>query len=163
MHLPSVHFPICLHETRRTANSWPSTKSGGMKRSRSDDGRTGNHDLDTTDVHSIQETEADSLAGCESETYGNQIHCCLVTSPAGRPLHLYWSVIELLEALRDAIVGNKSLLKDRKILYRDISENNIIITMSVAGRELKGCLINMDLGKELNSVPSGASHRTGTM
>jgi hypothetical protein len=68
-----------------------------------------------------------------------------------------------LEALRDAIVGNKSLLKDRKILYRDISENNIIITMSVAGRELKGCLINMDLGKELNSVPSGATHRTGTM
>ena len=40
---------------------------------------------------------------------------------------------------------------------------NIIITNPVPGRELKGCLIDMDLGKELNSVPSGASHRTGTM
>jgi serine/threonine protein kinase len=49
------------------------------------------------------------------------------------------------------------------MLHRDISENNIIITKPVAGRELKGCLIDMDLGKELNRVPSGASHRTGTM
>jgi Fungal protein kinase len=67
-----------------------------------------------------------------------------------------------LEALRDAIVGDKSLLSDGKMLHRDISENNII-TKPVAGRELKGCLIDMDLGKELNSVPSGASHWTGTM
>jgi len=137
--------------------------SGGIKRSRSGDGRTGNRDLNTTDIHSIQETEADSLAGCESETYGNRIHCCLVTSPAGRPLHSYQSVTELLEALRDAIVGDKSLLEDGKMLHRDISENNIIITKPITGRELKGCLIDMDLGKELNSVPSGASHRTGTM
>jgi len=38
---------------------------------------------DTTDLHSIQEAEPDSLAGCESETYGNRIHSCLVVSPAG--------------------------------------------------------------------------------
>jgi len=50
-----------------------------------------------------------------------------------------------------------------KILYRDISENNIIITTPVAKGDPKGRLIDMDLGKELNSVPSGASHRTGTM
>ena len=60
-------------------------------------------------------------------------------------------------------MGNKSLLKDGKMLHRDISENNIIITKPVAGRELKGCLIDMDLGKELNGVPSRASHLTGTM
>jgi Fungal protein kinase len=65
---------------------------GGVKRSRSVDDRTGNRNPGTTDVHSIQETEADSLAGCESETYGNRIYCCLVTSPAGRPLHSYRSV-----------------------------------------------------------------------
>lgn len=60
-------------------------------------------------------------------------------------------------------MGDKSLLKDGKMLHRDISENNIIITKSVAGKELKKCLIDMDLKKELNSVPSGASHRIGTI
>jgi hypothetical protein len=49
------------------------------------------------------------------------------------------------------------------MLCRDISENNIIITTPVAEGDPKGRLIDMDLGKELNSVPSGASHRTGTM
>lgn len=88
-----------------------------MKRPRSGDDRTENRDLDTTDVYSIQEPEADSLAGCEGETYGNRIYYCLVMSLAGRPLHLYRSVTELLEVLRDTIVGDKSLLKDGKMLY----------------------------------------------
>jgi len=81
---------------------------GTIKRSKSDDSQmvTANpepdvkeHELDNFNVHSIEEPEADSLAGCESETYGNRIHCCLVVSLAGRPLHAYRSVKELLEAL----------------------------------------------------------------
>jgi hypothetical protein len=112
-------------------------------------------------VDSIQEAGADSLTDCESETYGNRVHYCLVTSPAGRPLHEYQSVRELLEALRDAIRGHRSLLEDGKILHRDISENNIIITD--AKEAPKGRLIDLDLAKELDSMPSGARHRTGTM
>jgi hypothetical protein len=54
-----------------------------------------------------------------------------VVSPAGRPLHAYRSVGELLEA---ASTGDP-----------------------------KGMLIDLDLAKELDSLPSGASHRTGTM
>ncbi|KFY04008.1 hypothetical protein V490_00025 [Pseudogymnoascus sp. VKM F-3557] len=104
--------------------------SGGMKRSKSGDSRTDeeiatdaeNGDPDTSSLHSIQEPEPVSLAGCESETYGNRIHCCLVVSPAARPLHAYRSTKELLEALRDAVRGHKSLLEDGKILHRDISE-----------------------------------------
>jgi serine/threonine protein kinase len=97
------------------------------------------------------------------ETYGDRIHTCLVTSPAGRPLHSFRSARELLEAIRDAITASTSLLEDGKMLHRDISENNIIIvTLSREGQP-KGRLIDMDLGKELNSIPSGASHRTGTM
>jgi hypothetical protein len=95
---------------------------------------------DTTSHHSIQEAEPDNLAGCESETYGNRIHCCLVVSPAGRPLHAYRSVGELLEVLRDAIQGHKSLLEDGKILHRDISENNIIITEAATKGDPKGML-----------------------
>ena len=118
---------------------------------------------DTTDLYSIQEAEADSLAGCESETYGNRIHCCLVVSPAGRPLHAYRSVFELLVVMRDTVLGHKSLFEDGKILYRDISENNIIITEAATTGDPKGMLIDLDLAKELDSLPSGASHRTGTM
>lgn len=67
----------------------------------------------------------DSLAGRESETYGNRIHTCLITSPAGRPLHSYKSVRELLEAFRDAIAGHRSQwgyicwLRDRIVLSGD--------------------------------------------
>ena len=54
-------------------------------------------------VHSIQEAGADNLIDCESETYGNRVHYYLVTSPAGRPLHEYQLVRELLEVLRDCM------------------------------------------------------------
>lgn len=86
-----------------------------------------------------------------------------MVSPAGRPLNAYTSISELLEALRDAIAGHKSLLEDGKILHRDISENNIIITESAICGTPKGRLIDLDFAKELDSVPSGASHRTSTM
>ncbi|THV43834.1 hypothetical protein BGAL_0875g00010 [Botrytis galanthina] len=114
-------------------------------------------------VNCIQEAEVDSFTDYECETYSNRVHYCLVTSPAGRPLHEYQSVRELLEVLRDAIQGHKSLLKKGKILHRDISENNIIITNLPAEGDPKGRLIDLDLAKELDGVPSGARHRTGTM
>jgi hypothetical protein len=44
--------------------------------------------------------------------------------------------------------------------HEDISENNIIITNLTAEGKPEGILIDMDLGKELNYVPSGASHWT---
>ncbi|OBT62389.1 hypothetical protein VE03_08552 [Pseudogymnoascus sp. 23342-1-I1] len=145
--------------------------SGGMKRSKSGDSRIDvviatdaeKAEPEVTGLHSIQEPEPDSLAGCESETYGNQIHCCLVVSPAGPPLHAYRLTRELLEELRDAIRGHKSLLEDGKFLHQDISENNIIIIEAASKGEPKGRLINLDLAKELDSVPSRDSHRTGTM
>ncbi|TVY14769.1 hypothetical protein LARI1_G008252 [Lachnellula arida] len=52
---------------------------------------------------------------------------------------------------------------DGKILHRDISENNIIITEAATKGDPKGMLIDLDLAKEVDSLPSGASHRTGTM
>jgi len=122
-------------------------ETSAIKRSGSDDSQVvaanaepdvKENELDNFNLHSIEEPEADSLAGCESETYGNRIHCCLVVSPAGRPLHAYRSVRELLEALRDAVAGHRSLLEDGKILHRDVSENNIIITESAAKEALKG-------------------------
>ncbi|KAH9205216.1 hypothetical protein DL95DRAFT_528943 [Leptodontidium sp. 2 PMI_412] len=157
---------------KRDERSAPEIGAVKRSRSRSDDSQVvamsaepdvKEYELDNFNVHSIEEPETDSLAGCESEAYGNRVHCCLVVSPAGRPLHAYKSVRELLEALRDAITGHRSLLENGKILHRDISENNIIITDHTAEGDPKGRLIDLDLAKELDSMPSGASHRTGTM
>ncbi|KAH8748191.1 hypothetical protein F5882DRAFT_311544, partial [Hyaloscypha sp. PMI_1271] len=80
----------------------------------------------------------------------------IVVSLASRPLHTHRSVGELLKSLRDAIRGHKSLLEDGKILYRDISENNIIIAEAANKGDPKGMLIDLDLAKELDSLLSGA-------
>ena len=41
--------------------------------------------------------------------------------------------------------------------------NNIIIIEAATKGDLKGILIDLDLAKELDSLPSGTSHRTSTI
>jgi serine/threonine protein kinase len=50
-----------------------------------------------------------------------------------------------------------------KILHRDISENNIIISDRDKADGFSGILIDLDLAKEVHSGRSGARHQTGTM
>jgi serine/threonine protein kinase len=69
----------------------------------------------------------------------------------------------LLTALRDAIKAHQSLYLEGKILHRDISENNIIITDPETADGFTGMLIDLDLAKETGSKRSGARHKTGTM
>jgi hypothetical protein len=92
----------------------------------------------------------------------NRILSCLVVSPPGRPISNFESVKEFLEALRDIIKAHRSLYIDGKILHRDISENNVIITEAKNGGP-RGMLIDLDLAKQLGSGASGARYRTGTM
>ncbi|KAL2884582.1 Protein kinase domain protein [Ceratocystis lukuohia] len=93
----------------------------------------------------------------------NRIYYCLVVSPAGRVISDFRSIKELLESERDAIKAHRSLYVTGKILHRDISPNNIIITNPETANGFKGMLIDLDLAKVLDSEPSGARHRTGTM
>ncbi|CZR52492.1 uncharacterized protein PAC_02369 [Phialocephala subalpina] len=164
--------PISSSGQKRKRDERFAPEISAIKRSRSKDSQVitisaepdiKEHGLNNFNVHSVEEPETDSLAGYESEAYGNRIYCCLVVSSAGRPLYAYRSVRELLEALCDTIARHRSLLENGKILHRDVSENNIIITEPAAEGAPKGRLIDLDLAKELDSVPSGASHRTGTM
>ena len=104
-----------------------------------------------------------SLYTHDDSSFDNRIFRCLVISPAGRALRNYRSIRELLEALRDAIKAHKSLYTKGKILHRDISENNIIITNPEKTGGFTGILIDEDLAKEIGSGPSGARHQTGTM
>lgn len=50
---------------------------------------------------------------------------------------------------QDAIKGHWSLLVDRNIVYRDISENNMIITDPGMTDGYSGMLIDLDLAKEI--------------
>jgi serine/threonine protein kinase len=97
------------------------------------------------------------------ESFENRILSCLVISPPGRAIETFESINEFLEACRDFIRAHRSLYFDGNILHRDISKNNIIITDAENDQDPKGMLIDLDLAKELESGPSGARHRTGTM
>ncbi len=97
-----------------------------------------------------------------SEGYKNRIFSCLVISPAGRAIKEFRSVKELLTALRDAAKAHRSLFEKARILHRDISENNIIITDPKTTNGFTGMLIDLDLAI-VNGERTGERHMTGTM
>ena len=92
--------------------------------------------------------------------FKNRIFNCLVILPANRTLRDFK---ELLKALRDATRALKSLYIKGKILYRDISENNIIITDPKEANGFTGMLIDTDLSKEIGSGKSSARYRIKTV
>ena len=104
-----------------------------------------------------------SLYTAGEDLWENRIYSCLVISPAGRVISEFRTVKELLESERDAIKAHQSLYVKGKILHRDISSNNIIITNPETANGFKGMLIDLDLAKVRDSGPSGARHQTGTM
>ncbi|KAF8514450.1 hypothetical protein BU17DRAFT_94560 [Hysterangium stoloniferum] len=86
-------------------------------------------------------------------------HYRLVLREIGRDLLSFDSTKELATAMRDAVAAHRHAFYDAKILHRDISAGNILITSS--GR---GLLIDWDLSKSTDaeaSVPALAE-RTGT-
>ncbi|KKF92127.1 Protein kinase domain protein [Ceratocystis platani] len=97
------------------------------------------------------------------DSWENRNYSCLVVSPAGRVISDFRTTKELLESERDAIKAHRSLYVTGKILHRDISPNSIIITNPETANGFKGMLTNLDLAKILDSEPSGARHRTGTI
>ena len=115
-----------------------------------------------------------SLYESDDGSYSNRILGCLAIAPAGKTLSEFAqspdpeksvpsAIKELLTALRDAINAHRSLYLKGKILHRDISENNIIITGTEKAGDVAGMLIDLDLAKVLGSGRSGARHQTGTM
>ena len=56
------------------------------------------------------------------------------------------------------------MFEKAKILHRDISINNIMISQNPADGEPRGFLIDLDTAIKVDTYrPSGAPHRTGTM
>ncbi|KAL9122921.1 MAG: hypothetical protein Q9187_000533 [Circinaria calcarea] len=98
----------------------------------------------------------------DNESFDNRVFSCLVISPPGRAINGFKSVKEFLKACRDFVKAHRSLYEDGRILHRDISDNNIIITDPDKEGDPRGMLIDLDLAKEMDNGPSGARHRTGT-
>lgn len=138
--------------------------SPGSKRSRSGSQLAAEIKQGDTEIaFAVQEAQGTSLVGQEQFPFENRILRALAISPAGRPISNFSSVLEIIETLCDAIKVHRSLLLKGKILHRDISENNIIITDPDKADGFRGMLIDLDLAKEDGKGPSGARHRTGTM
>ncbi|KAH0492118.1 hypothetical protein TgHK011_007084 [Trichoderma gracile] len=138
--------------------------SRAAKRSRTNSSLRKTEDEENKLSYSIEAPQGTSLFEKDQGLpYDNRILRVLAISPAGRCVNQFRSILELLEALCDAIRVHRSLYLDGKILHRDISENNIIITNPEKSDGFKGMLIDLDLAKEEGKGPSGARHRTGTM
>ncbi|KAI0267779.1 hypothetical protein BC834DRAFT_822120, partial [Gloeopeniophorella convolvens] len=89
------------------------------------------------------------------------VHYRLVLNTVGKPLNHFKSTRQLCEAIRDAIVAHSVAYKEAKILHRDVSVGNILITDSGG----KGILIDWDLSKKLSINAQGRPRcmaRTGT-
>ena len=88
------------------------------------------------------------------------------TQPAGRPLSQFHTVLELLQALRDAIKVHRSLFLDGRILHRDVSEANMVITTPEENDGLYGMLIDLELGtivEDGKNTRTGSQRMTGTL
>ena len=148
------------------------------KMSRTDSQRFDNAKRVNEVTYAVENTKPTSLLTRNQAPFDNRIFRCLVVSPPGITVSDFWRlhrvqlgeekssmtpVRTFLEALRDAIKAHESLLMDGKVLHRDISENNIIVTDPKKADGFVGRLIDLDLAKELDREPSGARHRTGTM
>ncbi|KAF1997507.1 hypothetical protein P154DRAFT_524707 [Amniculicola lignicola CBS 123094] len=142
------------------------SKSGSRRRSSATDPAAAQVDGAGLSTYADENPNVNSITapeGRDDGSFENRILSCLVISPPGRLLREFTSVQEFLEACRDFVRAHRSLYKDGKILHRDISEKNIIITDAQQEGDPKGMLIDLDLGKELDGGPTGARHRTGTM
>lgn len=92
----------------------------------------------------------------------NWTFSAMVIYPFGRPINKFESVVEFLEACRDIVKALRSLYRNGKILHRDISIKNLIITAPRNEGDPKGMLIDFDLAFNLEKGPPPRGQCVGT-
>ncbi|KAG5964262.1 hypothetical protein E4U56_002338 [Claviceps arundinis] len=151
--LPNMHDSPCSPRT-------PDSSSGSKKPPSADQesnlGNECNDDPSNGRVKPGLDTPGEKL-------WENKIFSCLVISPAGREISDFRSIKELLECERDAIRAHRSLYLKGKILHRDISPHNIIITRPATADGFKGMLIDLDMACTRGSDQDVASQAVGTL
>ena len=114
--------------------------------------------MNSTTRSGSEQHQVNSLMTRDDGLFENRIFSYLVISPPGRAIQNFETLVEFLESCRDFIKAHRSLYRDGKILHRDISENNLIITDAMQKGDHKGTLIDLDLAKELDGGSIGARH-----
>lgn len=110
-------------------------------------------------------SDVGGFSECTEEAKGsfqNRILTRVVTSPLGRPLNTYESIVELLAVLRDAVKCHRSLLLDASILHRDISVGTIMMSEGTMTGISKGLLIGLESAVELDKVQEATHGIVGT-
>ncbi|KAJ1993672.1 hypothetical protein GGI25_001563 [Coemansia spiralis] len=91
------------------------------------------------------------------------LHIRYAMSPVGEPLETVRSVRELLVVLRDAMECHFAIFTKCGILYRDISNNNILVVRDGSG-DVHGLLIDFDCAIDSSLIGSNRRpERTGTL
>lgn len=103
-------------------------------------------------------SQTTSLYTHDSNLVDNCIFSYLMISPAGYTIRNFRLISELLESFCDTIKADKSLYIKRKILYRDILKNNIIITDPKEAHGFMSMLLDGNLAKEISSGQSKAQY-----
>ncbi|CAD6500902.1 BgTH12-06606 [Blumeria graminis f. sp. triticale] len=100
-----------------------------------------------------------------SISYRDRQKTFIATEPRGRSIGEETTALDLLQGIRDAILAHQSLFKEARILHRDVSINNIILTDPAVNNGRYGLLIDLDLAISLNDVNSDRDSQimTGTM
>ncbi|VCU41201.1 Bgt-50744 [Blumeria graminis f. sp. tritici] len=100
-----------------------------------------------------------------SIAYRDRQKTFIATEPRGRSIGEETTALDLLQGIRDAILAHQSLFKEVRILHRDVSINNIILTDPAVNNGRYGLLIDLDLAISLNDVNSEQNRQTmtGTM
>ncbi|VCU39136.1 Bgt-51252 [Blumeria graminis f. sp. tritici] len=110
-------------------------------------------------------SKADVIMADDSMVYRNRWETVIAAKPFGRAIDEKTTPMELICGLRDAIKGHQSLYMETKILHRDISMNNIILTEPKRNDGCHGVLIDLDLAISLTDDDCSESSKTltGTM
>ena len=154
-------------EKKRKSSDPEDSPSAKKARSNSHTSRLSQVHMAVDSFNESQPSQPSQAVPPANERFVDRVLACLVITPAGRPLHKYESVRELLCCFRDAIKAHRSLFIDGKILHRDISLDNIIITDPKEADNFTGMLIDMDMATSVDvnglNKRSGAQRMTGTL
>jgi hypothetical protein len=174
-----VSAPVTLHlrwwHDKRPSPYSTSGPSSWQKRAK----RSQAHDSGTSDI-ALTPTTKSNLALSQSAKHDKPEGANLADIPGivipdriytrvllryGKPIDDFATPVELLEAMRDAVRGHQSLLVKGHVLHRDVSVNNILITVPTVSRpdRFKGFLIDLDHAVTSDGLGhhSGAPERTG--
>ncbi|KAI9859057.1 MAG: hypothetical protein M1813_007185 [Trichoglossum hirsutum] len=120
----------------------------------------------TADPNVVSEGNKCATSKSVNENYDqsfiNRTFSCILTSPLGRSINKFKSILEFLEACRDVVKALRSLHQDGKILHRDICIKNLIIVSPHNEGYAKGALIDLDGSLDLAKGPARRGELVGS-